>query len=832
MESNKRQSQDVIDKVHKLYLEWIDNTYIDVNGNIKKISSTQSIAYKSVYCLQVKDYNRIIVFTYNKEDAYVVTMDAKYNILGTFQGSATITVDNVMGNVSYISICHNFVNHPEPEVIVYPKQSEKAYQFPLIGPTLLSIPEELIFKSGFSLNSNNEVYTISVSSARVYKDIDISLYDKVIINCRLLTNTDYRKVFLTDNEGNIVGDTLTTPYVVDNTSHSYKYLSFECSEVLTPSIYAIGTRRKLDDSVVRIKNDINDIAKQCGMSDTGFADVDISNYIVANSFIDSSGLTHAFDSFDSAMFIPTNLYMFFFISGSYGESSYIVEYDEYFNKIEAIQGRNVRIDNSDGNIHYVSFCGNRRYEPLSLKANVKLPISNVVTSIKKDLSSVIDEVYYEGETVLEEQELTWLDRKYIDENNNLMAIGDTSSYAYKAVQNFDVSGNKTIRYEVYIGGVAKVVTLGETFNIINVLTNNSQTIDNSDGAIHYISLSNNFLRKENPKLFLDKPLTIKDKVDTIKDRIDTLENVVDESISYFSDKCVAVLGDSIMMVMSQGGIIGGESTYVGTDDVTYALSELTNIGGLLYVTSTLVDGQVVDGTTIQADVKNSNQESLNVETWPLLKEALGVNTLINTGRGGATIKGNVVTTAYPAHGHSTFNTMPNHCLELKRRVDAGEQIPNLIMMWAGTNDTAGFISNGVWVEPTNFDEIMALDYETQLLANTDAAMNYKKTFYGGLRFCLEYLTRNFPNATLMFFSPIMSKVGQRTYDHQRAVGSYIKKMAERYSAVFVDACVEIGINDTNMSTYLYDDLHPNNAGKILYTNFTNNKLRNLFFSRV
>lgn len=438
----------------------------------------------------------------------------------------------------------------------------------------------------------------------------------------------------------------------------------------------------------------------------------------------------------------------------------------------------------------------------------------------QDINGVVDGLVQDTTlTILKESEATipWVTGKYMKADNTM---GNISTPDYRAFKDFPVGFADRIRWDLFYGGTARVITSDADHNILDVYTANNQALDNSAHAIQYLSVSNNFDQLPSPKVYLSTPMPINEQVEKLSE-------------GKLFGKSVAVLGDSIMMIMSQGGITGNTVEYVGTDGVTYDLDDLTIIGGLLYVTATLVGGEVVPGTTIQADIVNSKQMNMDIESWIPLKEALGAETIINTGRGGATITGGTITTAYPAHSEPTFNTIPNHCLELKRRVDAGEKSPDLIMVWAGTNDVSKFVSGGEWVEPTNFDEIMALDYATDLLDDTDAAMAYKRTFYGGLRFCIEFLSRNFPDAQIAFFSPIQSVIGLRNYERERKVGSYIQKMAERYSLTFVDACTTIGITDiydnADDHIYLYDGLHPNADGKDLYCVYTTKKINEIFY---
>lgn len=662
---------------------------------------------------------------------------------------------------------------------------------------------------------NNE-YATAVSGYYSVKNLDISKFE-ILIFYTIAMGTNYSHLWLTDNNGNVTtvdfeGNTIIP---IDNSNGQYSYISFNCRENWT-MLYSV--EQTDEKSAVEVLNEqVSSLKKYSNVSTKRYTNILRDSDIITEGYINARGAITPATGYSSVLLYPVANYDSFIVSGNTTSTSiYIKTYNANFEEIGSYQGLRVFFDNSEHSIAYVSFTSKDSQTDIYLKA-----LDDV--SIRESAS--VETETYQG-VVFKDSD--WRNNVYVNDSNELVSVSETESYHYKAIHNYYVGNAKKIQWCLFFGGNARVVTLDGQGNVISSYQRDNYELDNTDGTIKFISFSNNFVAKEYPSfMLLRTPLVNEVALGVVKQQ---------QIVSPLKGKNIAVLGDSIMAKMAQDGIsTSGTVTYVGTDGITYSLSELTNIGGLLYVTSTLDDGQIVS-TTIQADVHNANQSDMNIESWIPLQQALEANYIINTGRGGATITGNVITTAYPNGQQTTFNTMPNHCLELKRRVDAGEPSPDVIMIWAGTNDVRKFVVDNQWVEPTNFDEIMSLDYTTQLLADTDAAMNYKKTFYGGLRFCMEYLYRNFQNALVVLFSPIPSVVSPRTYERERLVGSYIKRMAERYSAIFVDACVEMGITDifdTETShRWLRDGLHPNDAGKVLYCNYTAKKLNEICFSKI
>lgn len=795
-------------------INYIDNTYVGSDGELHTVAATESYHYIALYMFPIADFQRIELNAVNAAGNSRLIL---YNADGVIAYNDNCTgrpyiIDNSAGSYAYMSVGTNIIPYMM-EITVTPFNVDNGDDIPLTGVNAVTIPDDLV--SAYLISNNAYINSVTSGYHSVY-----GLYIKNYASLCLIPydggNASYKKLWLTDSNGTVTEVSYPSNgcYAIDNSNGTYEYISFNVRDGRT-CLYTAGVT-DVHHAISALKNDVSNLADISNVGTSRIINVIQESDIIYDTYINVVGRPMsisqtASNRYYSVMFFPCKKYDKFTVSGNSTTSAYIKLYDAGLNEIASYQGKDVEFDNTSHNICYISFTSRSSESQIYLNTLTNVPVRDATT---------IDV------PVWEKLELSWVDNKYINSSNVLTSISETATSHYKAVHNYPVGEARKISWDLWYGGVAKVVTSDASGNIIDVYSDHVKEIDNSDGSIAYISLSNNFVTNGNPIFRLYRTPLINDVVKSI---------MVSNYMTYpLAGKNMAVLGDSIMMLMSQGGVTEDTVTYVGTNGVTYSLTDLTNIGGLLYVTSTLEGGEVVS-TTIQADIHNSNQSVLDSESWIPLKEALNANYVINTGRGGATISGNEITTAYPAHGEPTFNTMPNHCLELKRRVDAGEPTPDVIMMWAGTNDVRKFVVDGQWVEPTNFDEIMALDYETQLFANTDAAMNYKKTFYGALRFCLEYLYRNFPNALVILFSPIPSVVSPRTYERERYVGSYIKKMAERYSALYVDACVEMGITDifdTETShRWLYDGLHPNSAGKVLFCNYTSKKLNEIFFSK-
>lgn len=294
------------------------------------------------------------------------------------------------------------------------------------------------------------------------------------------------------------------------------------------------------------------------------------------------------------------------------------------------------------------------------------------------------------------------------------------------------------------------------------------------------------------------------------------------------NKNLVVLGDSIMMLMRTNSVPSNTITYKDKVGNTYDYSLLTNVSGYLYVTSTLQDGQVVD-TSVLVDIVNSSQNEFDLQNWNALKQFLGVQNLYNLGLGGATFAERQVITSYPyPDGNGWTTDLPNEVRWLIRRYDEGNiQYPDCIVIWMGTNGAG---------EPTsdNYEEIMLLTYDE---LNSNEHYTERKTLYGGLRWSLETLYRKFEFSTIILVTPVQTNPEDyRTYDKLTTTANAIKKMAGRYSCMVFDALNEIGVVDffeksDGSGYFLYDGLHPNSKGNILWKNYLGQKLKSLFFCK-
>lgn len=311
------------------------------------------------------------------------------------------------------------------------------------------------------------------------------------------------------------------------------------------------------------------------------------------------------------------------------------------------------------------------------------------------------------------------------------------------------------------------------------------------------------------------------RINNLHSRVTAIENNTDN----LGGKTIAILGDSIMMLMRNNYSGTNTVSYLGSDGNTYTYDQLTNINGKLYVTS---------DNSISCEVVNSDQSKLDTQNWDALKEKTGAADIINCGLGAGRVTEKEIITEYPyPDGDRRTNCLSNEVRMLNRLVQGGRDEPDCILIWIGTNDANNSNSNNIVAD--NFDEVMALDYNT--IADDTLGRTYRQTFYGGLRYSLETLIRNYPYATIMVFTPVQTNpANQRTYENLIVVGNALKKMANRYSCIYVNALTDIGIVDLLEASdgsgfFLADGLHPNSDGKKLLANFTAKKLNTLYFSK-
>lgn len=341
---------------------------------------------------------------------------------------------------------------------------------------------------------------------------------------------------------------------------------------------------------------------------------------------------------------------------------------------------------------------------------------------------------------------------------------------------------------------------------------------------YFIANCTNINDTEN-KYIIIKSDAFVDKLYENEKKIELLEKSI---LTQIQNKNLVVLGDSIMMLMRTNSVPSNTITYKDKVGNIYDYSLLTNVSGYLYVTSTLQDGQVID-TSVLVDIVNSSQNEFDLQNWNALKQFLGVQNLYNLGLGGATFKERQIITSYPyPDGNGWTTDLPNEVRWLIRRYDEGNiQYPDCIVIWMGTNGAG---------EPTsdNYEEIMLLTYDE---LNSNEHYTERKTLYGGLRWSLETLYRKFKFSTIILVTPVQTNPDNyRTYDKLTTTANAIKKMAGRYSCMVFDALNEIGVVDffeksDGSGYFLYDGVHPNSKGKILWKNYLGQKLKSLFFCK-
>lgn len=296
------------------------------------------------------------------------------------------------------------------------------------------------------------------------------------------------------------------------------------------------------------------------------------------------------------------------------------------------------------------------------------------------------------------------------------------------------------------------------------------------------------------------------------------------------NKNIVVLGDSVMQRMSSNwsDVNINTHTYRGIDGLTYDYSLLSNINGHLYVTSTL-SGSVVTDHSVSVEVINTKQAEMDSQDWVALKLSLGCKTLHNFGLGSARVNERDIVTAYPyqeSDGRTT--SLPNEVRWVLRKYNEGYiPYPDCIIISAGINNAPLGIED-------NLSAVMALSYDELI---SDECYSIRQTFYGGMRYTLETLTRNFENATIFMFGPSQCGWADRPYDKIKDVVKALKNICGRLSVIVYDVADEMGVTQMLETQngidgkYLVDGIHPNNAGKVIWTNYYSTQVTRDFYSK-
>ena len=105
----------------------------------------------------------------------------------------------------------------------------------------------------------------------------------------------------------------------------------------------------------------------------------------------------------------------------------------------------------------------------------------------------------------------------------------------------------------------------------------------------------------------------------------------------------------------------------------------------------------------------------------------------------------------------------------------------------------------------------------------------ESTFGGALRSSLKLLQEHYPDLRIILMTPVYCEIGKQgeLKSHNTSfgggtLGEYVAKemeIATEYGVEILDAYHESGIWEENIEEYLFDYLHPNDAGNTLLGNF-------------
>ena len=173
----------------------------------------------------------------------------------------------------------------------------------------------------------------------------------------------------------------------------------------------------------------------------------------------------------------------------------------------------------------------------------------------------------------------------------------------------------------------------------------------------------------------------------------------------------------------------------------------------------------------------------------------------------------------PVQGDSHNNTVPNQVQKLLNSVSSYE-VPDIVIVSAGTNGGTA---------ESEYDESQ---YTDSAGAYVDlSAVNLTK-FSGAIRWIYEKLIACYPNAKIIFATPIQAYGGDsRTFAILSTKAKCIRQNCERLSTPCIDAFRKSGIygryeaSATN-GKYLKDGLHPNAAGAVVLAKCYHRELAN------
>lgn len=150
---------------------------------------------------------------------------------------------------------------------------------------------------------------------------------------------------------------------------------------------------------------------------------------------------------------------------------------------------------------------------------------------------------------------------------------------------------------------------------------------------------------------------------------------------------------------------------------------------------------------------------------------------------------------------------------------------DVIFVMAGTNDKN---PSGVPTPDEINAQFLNSDCTTLPLEKVDC-----RTFAGAMRYTYEHLRRLYPNAKILYCSPIQYAEKERSYEYIKLKGQLIKAICDRISdVVFVDTfnCGICGIYEEwgKNGRDLIDGLHPNDNGGRKIAEYNARAVKQLF----
>jgi lysophospholipase L1-like esterase len=241
----------------------------------------------------------------------------------------------------------------------------------------------------------------------------------------------------------------------------------------------------------------------------------------------------------------------------------------------------------------------------------------------------------------------------------------------------------------------------------------------------------------------------------------------------------------------------------------------------------------------------------------LVKDNLGIDNVISRGIGGQRILWN--NTTFYANSDGSFNSRNNgtafstepptgttehygsFCSWDRITTMIPESIKNTIdyiVIFGGTNDFGAWGDTigetYTWLSEDNIDKAWAASSE---YSKFNGDFDISKTFKGAVASMIVKMQTWCPDAKLVVCTPCGGRTNVKggvltaepTNNINKTLRDYanaIIEVCERFGVYYVDVNADSGINIFNSDKYIYDGIHPNEAGRKKIANCISNKMYN------